>query len=125
VETAPQTISRLLGALETLTREEHLLDHGQFQEAVEVQSREQPLVARIIELLVQPGVASNLDQSVQKRAERLLNAQREQSQRLEVAISEVKQHLGQLRVAQARAQKLRPSYGSTDSAPALSFAGEA
>ena len=125
METAHQTISRLLGALETLSCEEHLLlDHGHVNEAIEVQSREQPVVARIIELLVQPGVAAELDPSVQKRAQRLLNAQREQSQRLELSLNEVKQHLGQLRVAQARAQKLRPSYGSADS-PTLSFAGEA
>jgi hypothetical protein len=126
MESTQQTINRLLGALETLTREEHLLlDHGQFNEAIEVQSREQPLVARIIELLVQPGVASGLETNVQQRAQRLLNAQREQSQRLELSINEVRDHLDQLRAAQNRAQKLRPSYGSPADAPALSFAGEA
>lgn len=126
METAPQTISRLLGALETLTVEEHLLlDHGHFIEATAVQAREQPLVARIVELLFQPGVSAALDESVQLRAQRLLASQHAQAERLAVSIEEARTQLDQLRSAQSRAQKLRPSYGATDSAPALSFAGEA
>jgi hypothetical protein len=125
METAQQTISRLLGALETLTREEHLLlDHGFFSEATTVQAREEPLVARIVELLFQPGVAAALDDSVQQRAQRLINAQRVQSERLAETITEARSHIDQLRSAQTRAQKLRPSYGAPTSAPALSFAAE-
>jgi hypothetical protein len=125
METAQQTISRLLGALETLTAEEHLLlDHGFFPEAIAVQAREQPLVARIVELLFEPGVAASLDDAVQTRAQRLINAQRAQSERLGAAISETRGHLDQVRSAQTRAQKLRPAYGTA--APAtLSFAREA
>lgn len=126
METAQQTISRLLGALETLTREEHsLLNHGFFAEAVAVQAREQPLVARIVELLFQPGVASTLDAAVQARAQRLINDQRAQAERLDAAIEEARVQLEQLRTAQSRAQKLRPSYGAFSTAPTLSFAGEA
>jgi len=125
METAQQTISRLLGALETLTREEHLLlDHGFFSEATAVQAREEPLVARIVELLFQPGVAAALDDSVQQRAQRLINSQRVQSERLAETIAEARTHIDQLRSAQTRAQKLRPSYGASVSAPTLSFAAE-
>jgi hypothetical protein len=127
METAQQIISRLLGALETLTREEHLLlDHGSFSEATAIQAREQPLVARIVELLFEPGVAAGLDDAVQDRAQRLINSQRAQAARLEIAISEARGHLDQLRNAQTRALKLRPSYGALAAAPAiLFFAGEA
>ncbi len=128
METAQQTISRLLGALETLTAEEHLLlSHGFFPEAIAVQAREQPLVARIVELLFEPGVASSLDTSVQARAQQLISAQRAQSERLEAAISEARGHLDQLRSAQTRAQKLRPAYGTPAASlsPSLSFAQEA
>lgn len=126
METAQQMISRLLGSLEILTREEHLLlDQGQFSEATAVQAREQPLVARIVELLFQPGVAASLDDAVQARAQRLISAQRSQAERLDFAIGEARAHLEHLRVAQNRAQKLRPSYGAPSAAPTLSFAGEA
>jgi hypothetical protein len=126
MESCHQAISRLLGALETLTREEHLLlKQGSFTEALAIQSREQPLVARIIELLMQPGVASGLDPTLQQRAQTLLNAQREQARQLELTLAEAREQLDHLRVAQQRAQKLRPSYGSPADAPALSFAGEA
>ena len=127
METAQQTISRLLGALETLTAEEHLLlDHGFFPEAIAVQAREQPLVARIVELLFEPGVASALDDAVQLRAQRLISAQRAQAARLDTAISETRGHLAEVRTAQTRAQKLRPSYGAAyATAPTLSFAREA
>jgi capsule polysaccharide export protein KpsE/RkpR len=126
METAQQTISRLLGALETLTHEEHLLlNHGFFSEATAVQAREQPLVARIVELLFEPGVAGSLDHAVQDRAQRLINAQRAQAERLEAAIDEARNQLEQIRNAQSRAQKLRPSYGALAAAPStLSFAGE-
>lgn len=126
MESAQQTISRLLGALETLTCEEHLLlDHGFFSEATAVQAREQPLVARIVELLFEPGVAAGLDDAVQLRAQRLITAQRVQAERLGTAIDETRAHLDQVRTAQTRAQKLRPSYGALAAAPAtLSFAGE-
>jgi hypothetical protein len=126
METAQQTISRLLGALETLTREEHqLLNEGFFPEAVAVQVREQPLVARIVELLFQPGVSAGLDKAIQLRAQRLISAQGEQSERLDVALVETRRQLEQLRTAQTRAQKLRPSYGIPSTSPRLSFAGEA
>lgn len=126
METAQQTISRLLGALENLTREEHLLlSHGFFPEAIAVQAREQPLVARIVELLFEPGVASSLESSVQTRAQQLINAQRAQSERLGAAINETRGHLDQLRAAQTRAQKLRPAYGTPPAASTLSFAQEA
>lgn len=126
MESAQQTISRLLGALEALTREEHLLlSHGQFSEATAVQERERPLVAMIVELLFQPGVAAGLDDAVQARAQRLIQAQHAQTQRLDLAINEARIQLDQLRNAQTRAQKLRPSYGSPQSAATLSFAAEA
>ena len=127
METAQQTISRLLGALETLTSEEHLLlEHGFFQEATAIQAREQPLVARIVELLFEPGVSAGLDDAVQARAQRLISAQRDQATRLDVAINEVKINLDQLRNAHTRAQKLRPSYGAVANTPSrVSFAGEA
>lgn len=127
METAQQTISRLLGALETLTTEEHmLLEHGFFPEAIAIQAREQPLVTRIVELLFEPGVAASLDDAVQSRAQRLINAQRDQAERLGAAITETRGHLDQVRSAQTRAQKLRPAYGTPATAPAtLSFAGEA
>ncbi|MGC4072498.1 MAG: hypothetical protein QM760_08275 [Nibricoccus sp.] len=128
METAQQTINRLLGSLETLTSEEHLLlNHGFFAEAVAVQAREQPLVARIVELLFEPGVAAGLDDAIQLRAQRLINAQREQAGRLDAAIEEARSQLAQLRMVQSRAQKLRPSYGALAGAgtPTLSFAGEA
>ena len=127
METLPQTIARLLGALEILTREEHLLiEHGFFPEAIAVQTREAPLVARIAELLREPGAAASLDHELRQRAQRLIASQQAQSQRLAASIDEARGHLDQLRSAQGRAQKLRPSYGAAIAAPAtLSFAGEA
>lgn len=128
METAPQTINRLLGALETLTREEHLLlDHGFFPEAIAVQKREEPLVARIAELLFQPGVSAALDSALQQRAQHLIAAQRAQAAGLTAHLDAARHQLGQLRAAQTRAQKLRPSYGATPlaSGAALSFTGEA
>ena len=127
METLPQTIARLLGALEVLTREEHLLiEHGFFSEAIAVQAREAPLVARIAELLREPGAAASLDHELRQRAQRLIASQHAQSQRLAASIDETRGHLDQLRSAHTRAQKLRPSYGAAIAAPAtLSFAGEA
>lgn len=121
------TLDRLLGALEALTQEEHhLLDQGLYNEAVAVQSREAPLVRRIVELLGSPDVPPSLAATFRPRAERIIAAQQQQSERLGKLIAGARTQLNDLRAAEIRIAKLRPSYGS--SAPVssrLSFVGQA
>jgi len=121
------TLDRLLGALEALTQEEHhLLDQGLYNEAVAVQSREAPLVRRIVELLGSPDVPPSLAAIFRPRAERIIAAQQQQSERLGKLIAGARTQLNDLRAAEIRIAKLRPSYGS--SAPVssrLSFVGQA
>lgn len=125
METAPQTIGRLLSALETLTREEHLLlEQNAYVEVRAIHEREQPLVTGIIELLFQPGVSVTLDPELQRRAQNLLAAQSTQLERLAQRIQSAQTELQQVRAAQSRLQKVRPSYGATSPERALSFAGE-
>ena len=126
METAPQTISRLLGALEALTREEHLLlEQNSYEEVRAIHAREQPLVAGIIELLFQPGVSATLDPALQKRAQALLASQSTQLERLARCIQVTRNELQHVRAAQSRIQKVRPSYGAPETERTLSFAGEA
>lgn len=126
METASQTISRLLGALENLTREEHLLlAQGNFPEAIAVQERERPLVAKIAEMLFQPGVIASLSPTIQTRVQALLSAQNEQSLVLAARINETREQLGELRAAQSRAEQILPAYGQPRRAQvSMSFAGE-
>ena len=126
METALQKIRRLLGALESLTDEEHLLlEHGHYAEARTIQDREQPLVAGLIQLLFQPGVSTSLDPAIQQRAQVLINRQGAQAERLSARIVEARASLSQLRQAQGRVQKIR-SYGLPQrEGTSLSFAGEA
>ena len=125
METAPQTIDRLLSALETLTREEHLLlDQNCYAEVHAIHEREQPLVTRIIELLLQPGVSATLDPDLQRRAQNLLAAQSIQIERLAQRIQSTQTELQQIRAAQSRILKVRPSYGAAVPDRVLSFAGE-
>jgi len=125
METAPQTISRLLDALETLTREEYLLlEQNCYAEVRAIHEREQPLVTRIIELLLQPGVSVTLDPELQRQAQNLLAAQSTQLERLAQRIQFTQTELQQVRAAQSRIQKVRPSYGAPAQERVLTFAGE-
>jgi hypothetical protein len=124
METALQTIDRLLGALETLAgNERFLLDSGAYEEALAVQIREEPVVARLAELLLQPGIAANLTDGVQARAQALLTAQAAMSKRLALKRSALQQDLQALRNAQTRLHQLRPAYGHNEAHS--SFAGQA
>lgn len=121
------TLDRLLGALETLTLEEHhLLDQGLYAEAVAVQSREIPLVHRIVELLGGPGCPPSLAAAFRPRAQRLIEAQQKQSENLGERIAGARTQLDEIRAAEIRIAKVRPSYGrpAADTAPRLSFAGQ-
>jgi hypothetical protein len=100
-----------------------LLESGAYEEALAIQTREQPLLSRMAELLVQPGVAGSLPAAVQSRAQSLLNAQAEQSKRLAARRTGMQQELQALRSAQTRLQQLRPAYGHNDAQG--SFAGQA
>ncbi len=124
MEAPHQTIERLLTALETLARDERfLLESGDFVEALAVQAREAPLVEKMAELLVQPGIAASLSPSAQSRAQTLLALQSEQSKRLSAQQAALQEDLQLLRAAQARVQQLRPAY--RQAVPAGSFVGEA
>ncbi len=121
------TLDRLLGALETLTQEEHhLLDQGLYAEAVAVQSREIPLVRRIVALLAEPGFPASLTATFRPRAQRLIAAQQKQSENLGQRIAGTRTQLDEIRAAEIRIAKVRPSYGkpAADTAPHLSFAGQ-
>ena len=113
MESAQQTVSRLLGALETLTEEErHLLETGAYPEAIAVQERSRPLVDKIAELMLIPGLASSLEQSVQMRAQDMLSAQLAQIKKLDQQMEKTRQQLQEIHSAQSRAQRVRPIYRS-------------
>jgi hypothetical protein len=123
METSHQTISRLLTALETLTREEeYLFDNALYVESTAVQQRAMPLVRKIAELLVGPNVAQTLAPEMQVRIQTLLQNRRTHYDRLSAQLEVTRMELEKINAAQIRARKLRPAYRT----PALvSFASEA
>jgi len=113
METAPQTIGRLLGALESLTEQErHLIETGSYEEAIAIQERSRPLVDKIAEMMMIPGVANSLEESVQMRAQDLLSAQLAQIRRLSDHMEQAQHQLEIIKSAQSRAQRVRPIYRS-------------
>ena len=120
MEPPHQLISRLLTALETLTREEeHLFECGMYPESTAVQQRSMPLVRKIAELLVAP---QTLESALQSRLQTLLKNRRAHYDRLSAQLEVTRQELEKINAAQIRARRLRPIYH----APAVaSFAGEA
>ena len=113
MEPAHQTVDRLLGALESLTEEEHhLLETGAFTEALAIQERSRPLVDKIAELMLTPGVAHSLAPSVQMRAQDMLSAQLAQIRKLGDQMEKTRQQLNVVTAAQSRAQRFRPVYRS-------------
>jgi len=123
METPHQIISRLLTALETLTREEeHLFESGMYPESTAVQQRSMPLVRKIAELLVGPNTAQTLDSALQNRIQILLQSRRAHYDRLSAQLEVTRKELEKINAAQIRARRMRPVYH----APAVaSFAGEA
>jgi len=123
METSHQTISRLLTALETLTREEeYLFDNALYVESTAVQQRAMPLVRKIAELLVGPNVAQTLAPEMQVRIQTLLQNRRTHYDRLSAQLEVTRMELEKINAAQVRARKLRPAYRT----PALvSFVSEA
>jgi len=113
MESAHQTIDRLLGALEALTEEErHLLGTGAFPEAIAIQERSRPLVDKIAELMLTPGLANSLEPRVQMRAQDMLSAQLAQIRKLDEEMEKYRQQLQVIQSAQSRAQRVRPIYCS-------------
>jgi hypothetical protein len=113
MESAHQTVDRLLGALESLTEEErHLLERGAFTEAIAIQERSRPLVDKIAELMLTPGLANSLDSGVQMRAQDMLSAQLGQIRKLDEQMEKTRQQLQVIHSAQSRAQRVRPIYRS-------------
>jgi multidrug efflux pump subunit AcrA (membrane-fusion protein) len=127
MENPQQAIARLLSALEGLSSEErHLISTGEYARATEVQGRERPLVEKIAELLFQPGVAAALPQEIQKRAQALLDTQREVITTLAERVSAARAQLNSLELANVKARRIRPAYGQKAVAAApLSFVSEA
>jgi len=123
METPHQIISRLLTALETLTREEeHLFESGMYPESTAVQQRSMPLVRKIAELLVGPNTAQTLDHALQSRIQILLQSRRAHYDRLSAQLEVTRKELEKINAAQIRARRMRPIYR----APAVaSFAGKA
>jgi len=123
METPHQVISRLMTALETLTREEeHLFESGMYPESTAVQQRSMPLVRKIAELLMVPATSQTLDSALQGRIQALLKSRRAHYDRLSAQLEITRQELEKINASQIRARRLRPIYH----APAIaSFAGEA
>jgi uncharacterized protein YdbL (DUF1318 family) len=111
METPHQTISRLLTALETLTREEEFLfDNGLYVESTAIQQRSMPLVRKIAELLVGPNVAQTLDADLQKRLQTLLKNRQAHYDKLTAQLEVTQKELEKIAAAQARARRMRPVY---------------
>jgi len=127
MESAHHTVDRLLGALEILTEEErHLLETGAFTEAIAIQERSRPLVDKIAELMLTPGLANSLEPSVQMRAQDMLSAQLAQIRKLDVEMEKTRQQLRVIHSAQSRAQRIRPIYRSPYAVKgSISFSREA
>jgi hypothetical protein len=123
MEKPHQVISRLLTALETLTREEeHLFETGFFAESTAVQQRSMPLVHKIAELLTGANVVQTLESSLQIRIQTLLQNRRTHYDRLSAQLETTRKELEKINAAQVRARKLRPAYRT----PALvTFVSEA
>jgi len=123
METPHQAISRLLTALETLTREEeYLFEKGQYVESTAVQQRSMPLVQKIAELLVAANTAQTLEPALQVRLQTLLQNRRVHYDRLSAQLEITRKELEKINAAQIRARRLRPMYSVSAVA---SFAGEA
>jgi hypothetical protein len=119
IETPPVRVRRLVLALEELFEKQYfLLETGDLGEALGVQDRCRPLVTAIAETMMQPGVARALDIDTQQRAQRLMERQLEQIQKIEDRKKAVRDQLKQIAAAQTRATQFRSAYAEP-AAPAV------
>ena len=111
METPVETLQRLLGAFETLAREERtLLAAGDYAAALPVLDREGPLVDEIARLVAHPNVARELTLSLRSRVEAIVSAQGIQLRDLSSNMTAVRSELDQLTAAQTRAHRVLPAY---------------
>lgn len=121
MQTPAQVAERLLGALEELAQQERfLLDSGAIDEALAVQERERPLLAKLAEILGKTGTV--LTPALRTRGQALLAAQQAQAERLAAQKRALQAEFQQLKAAQLRVHQLRPAYGQAPTQG--SFAGQ-
>lgn len=127
MESPARKVSRLLGALETLSDQEFtLLNSGEYTEALSVQNRRQPLVDEIARIMAEPGVAESLDPAVQVQAEELIKKQAEALSRLASDKAAVTSQLNSISAALSRTQHLHTAYRSnSEPGPSQGYNGTA
>lgn len=116
MESPARKVSRLLGALETLSDQEFsLLNAGEHTEARALQDRRQPIVDEIVRIMAQPGVAQSLDSSVLLQAEELISKHAEQIARMDVEKAALRAGLNSISGALTRTHQFRSAYHSKGS----------
>lgn len=120
MESAAQSIQRLVTAVETLVAEEEVLFRaGEFQEAGVTQEKLQPLIDRIGELARTPALIGRLDAALRKRAGEILLRRQQSAEFLAVRLAEVRAQLHLISEAQHRTLRLKPVYGRPGGEPSV------
>lgn len=127
METPLQRVSRLLGALETLSAQQSfLVGTEDFKGVLALIDRSQPLVNEIARLMLQPGVSRTLSPALQKRAQEFFDRQRATSESLAAKKACVREQLDELAALKSRTHRLRGAYGTPFvSATSGALAGQA
>lgn len=118
-------LKRLVSAFEALSLEEQiLLNHRQYEEMVELQTRSFPLASRIAELVGEPSIRQKMDPELRQRIRQIISSFQAKVGILDEAMHEARVTLAELDSASLRARTVRPVYGAPTRQPVGAFSGE-
>ncbi|MDX2186038.1 MAG: hypothetical protein SFV32_03825 [Opitutaceae bacterium] len=119
-------LTRLVGALEALSLEEHvLLQQRNFGEVMALHERQMPLVTRISELLTLSSVRTKLEPALRERVRRIILGMGDKAEFLDKAMADARVAIAGLDDANRRIKAIQPAYGRLGSrSPFGSFSAE-